>query len=84
MNPYDAICGDSPPVVGAHPGWDVEFHGHFIGPFDENLKESLINELINLCWHSIALGDEGHGLESPCNVKPGENGQMDSNYCKEL
>jgi hypothetical protein len=60
VNPDDALGGDPRPMVDAHPRGDVEFDGHSIGPFREYLKETLINKLIDLCRHGIALADVAH------------------------
>jgi len=69
VNPDDAIGGDPSPMVDGHSRGDVEFDGHFIGPFREHLEETLVNKLVDLRWHGVALADMTHWLVS----RPGEN-----------
>jgi hypothetical protein len=47
-------------MIDAHSRWDVELDGHSIGPFREHLKETLINKLVDLRWHGVALADSAH------------------------
>jgi hypothetical protein len=38
----------------------VAFDGHSVGPFGEHLKESLVDKLVDLRWHGVALADVTH------------------------
>jgi len=48
----------------------VEFDGHSIGTFREHLKEALVNELVDLGWHGVALADLAHWSVSRPGEKP--------------
>ena len=60
VNPDDAIGGDPSPMVDGHSRGNVEFNGHSIGPFGEHLEETLVDKLVDLRWHGVALADVTH------------------------
>jgi hypothetical protein len=69
VNPDDAIGGDPSSMIDAHSRGDVEFNGHSIGPFREHLEETLVNKLVDLRWHGVALADVTHWSVFPLGEK---------------